>query len=155
MTKRSRCEIDIFNYARKYNLSIDQLIEGVDSFALGDKPLYYQKIWKLRLAPCLFPENPPTYSLAEVGMHFGITAERVRQIMHRLYRACKRKHEILPDKAHIKSLELPGSIQNALLAEEIYKIEKLSSMSDEELLNIPNIGKLSLQTIKNKVAHLK
>lgn len=87
----------------------------------------------------------------KIGEKFGISGNRVSQILHNIKRKEKR-HELLKEKAGTTEIiYLPVSVRlyNALKEKNILDLKDTEKMTDFELLSIKNIGKRTLCEIRS------
>ncbi len=91
---------------------------------------------------------------------FGITEERIRQIIYKCYRGMCRDLERSERfrafggaQCSLSLDDLPVMTRNALRSANIKRVEDLSRFSEEGLLNIPYIGLKGLRAIE-RLMHL-
>lgn len=99
----------------------------------------YQKAYDLR-------QSGLTYR--EIGEQIGVGVERARQIC----KSYERRKRVCDSNMHspwsIDSLELPRSVRNVLVAEQILEISDLEKYGPQDLLKIPNFGPKMLDTLR-------
>lgn len=54
----------------------------------------------------------------------------------------------IPDDTMVMSLNLPGRLRNALLYAGIFTVGNLRALSEVEILRIPEIGRLSMERLR-------
>lgn len=82
-------------------------------------------------------------SRLEIGKELNLTRERINQIYIRakgLQRGRKQKNSPFAG--------LSGRARNTLLSENIASVEELCTLTEAQLLNIPNLGRATLDEIK-------
>lgn len=110
------------------------------------------------------------HSYDEVGKHFDVSAERIRQIVGRVKRAAlavdrkqveEEKKRVarekiagsIHDESPIEVLGLIVQVENRLKAANIFTVGDLKKQSDSDLLRVESLGKKSLRMIKEALLH--
>lgn len=89
-------------------------------------------------------------TLESIGKRFGLTRERIRQIIKAGDNANKPDPRFKGDP--LGALNTTPRVRNWLLAAGIDTLDKARKATDEQLLRIPNFGETSLKALRKAIA---
>lgn len=96
-----------------------------------------------------FWQNGARYWIeGHTGVDFALAAERAKITCEK----CAREAERRINGTSLAVLDLSTRASKCFRYEEIFTIEYVDSMSDGELLRVPNFGRRSLKQVRNLIA---